>query len=927
MPALAIAAFAVCLLAILGAGRPAYAQQSAVQTRHDFDISEETLGPALAALTRQAGVQLLYPYELAQTGGMNPVTGQYTVLEALDIMFRGTDFTGGLTERGVVTITRSEGKARQVGEDQMLTPKRKRSLLASISAVLFGATGAAAQDDGANEDFAIDEIIVTATKRASTIQDVPFSINAQTGEDIRRTGSKSLEDLARNVAGLQIQNLGPGQSQVAIRGVSAGQIVRDQPGVKEQVGVYLDESVISLSLFTPDIDLYDLSRVETLRGPQGTLFGSGSIGGTIRYITNQPNLEGFEGSVELDLNTVEEGGEGGSLKAMVNIPMGDKAALRAVAYHTEYAGFIDALREGGSITKDVNDGTRTGGRIALRFEPSETVAITPRIIYQEIDMDGFNRQEVFNLFANPFTTTRPAIEFEDRQQFLLLDEGFEDETLIADLLIEASFDGVDLTSITSYTDREILVSRDASALTGSVTLSPFVPAFGFQESDALLPSNLRDTTEVEQFTQELRLSSNNDGPFQWVIGGFYANTDRAYQQFLPTPGYDDAIVASDFLTITGATLEGLRGGIAPPDSPFYSELFYTLEQIALFAEVSYDLSDKLQLTAGGRYYDYSEDRTASQVGIFGAGFVGQEDPTSSDGFTPRFLLRYDVNEQVTFNAQVSQGFRLGGVNDPLNVPLCTDEDEAIFGSFQDYEDETLWNYEAGVKVNTGRFSFNAAAFYTDISNLQVTLDAGSCSSRISFNVPEAHTLGLEAEFKARPTDNFELTFAGSYIESEFDSTVVDGEGNVLGGIRDGNRLASVPEFSFGSSATYFFEVSDTVEAYFSATFQHRGSIFTQPGDQEAGGVGNSILSQVSGLPFGGASGNDPTTLDLELDPYNTLNLNLGFQFPTWELVAYINNAFDENADLSFDRERGGRARLAFRTNQPRTFGITVRTNF
>ncbi len=141
---------------------------------------------------------------------------------------------------------------------------------------------------GAAAQGALEEITVTATKRESTIQDVPFSINAQTARDIQRSGATDLEGLSRNVAGLTVQNLGPGQSQVAIRGVSAGQIIRDQPGVKEQVGVYLDDSVISLSLFTPDFDLYDLNRVETLRGPQGTLFGSGSVGGTIRYITNEP---------------------------------------------------------------------------------------------------------------------------------------------------------------------------------------------------------------------------------------------------------------------------------------------------------------------------------------------------------------------------------------------------------------------------------------------------------------------------------------------------------------------------------------------------------------------------------------------------------------------------------------------------------------
>jgi len=181
-----------------------------------------------------------------------------------------------------------------------------------------------------------DEITVTATKRATTIQDVPFSVNAQTEEDIQRSNANTIEDLSRNVAGLAVQNLGPGQSQVSVRGVSAGQIVRDQPGVKEQVGIYLDESVVSLSLFTPDFDLFDLNRVETLRGPQGTLFGSGSVGGTIRYITNQPELGVTEGMIEGNINTVEESDIGYHLKGVINLPLGNTAALRAVAYGTHY---------------------------------------------------------------------------------------------------------------------------------------------------------------------------------------------------------------------------------------------------------------------------------------------------------------------------------------------------------------------------------------------------------------------------------------------------------------------------------------------------------------------------------------------------------------------------------------------------------------
>ena len=251
--------------------------------------------------------------------------------------------------------------------------------------------------------YTLRKMLVTATKRLQLAQDVPFSLNVQSEEDIKRLNTTNLEDLSRNVAGLSIQNLGPGQSVVTIRGVSSGQIVRDQPGIKEQVGVYLDETPISLSLFTPDIDLFDLNRVETLRGPQGTLFGSGSIGGTVRYITNQPLLGVNEVKVEVDGNYLDEGSLGGHLKTALNVPLGEDAAFRLIAYGTRYGGFIDARKEGGAVDEDVNDGTRHGGRISLLWEPTENLSITPRVVYQKIDLGGFNRDEVFNLFANPYT--------------------------------------------------------------------------------------------------------------------------------------------------------------------------------------------------------------------------------------------------------------------------------------------------------------------------------------------------------------------------------------------------------------------------------------------------------------------------------------------------------------------------------------------
>ncbi len=802
-----------------------------------------------------------------------------------------------------------------------LHPIAKALLLAFPSGLVIGASGAASAQDAQqpaksgteqstkSATAVIDRIVVTATKRETTLRDVPFSINAQTEEDIRKSGAVTLEDLARNVAGLAIQNLGPGQSQVSIRGVSSGQIVRDQPGVKEQVGVYLDETAISMSLFTPDIDLFDLKRVETLRGPQGTLYGSGNIGGTIRYITNEAKIGVSEGTVEATINSIADGNSGGGVKAAINVPMNDAAAMRVVGYHTKFGGWIDALGPGGG--KDVNGGERTGGRLSFTFQPSRDVTITPRLLTQKVTADGFNRQESFNLYANRFTTTVPPVSLQERQQYLLLREKFEDKTTIADATVKVGFGSFDLTSVTTHTDRNILVSRDASALTGSVSVD-----LGFPAAGVLLPSRLNDTTDFKGFTQELRFSSKGKDALQWLVGAFFANADRKYAQRLPTPGYD-AFTNARFGAGTAA---GAANGF-PLESPYNADIPYNLKQTAIFGEVSYEMSKELTATVGGRFYDYKEERTFKSGGLFSDG-NNNFDKTKSDGFNPRLLFAYKSSDSTTWNAQASKGFRLGGVNDPLNVPLCTAQDRAIFGGYQRFTDESLWNYEVGVKMQQPGLTFNAAAFYTQMKDLQVTLDAGSCSSRVVFNVPKAHSSGIELEMTARPADGIELALSGSAVNAVFDSTVKDGTGAVLGGIRDGNRLPSVPKIQVTASFTYNFSLAGR-ESYVTASAQHVGSRFTQPSDQE-----NNPRTFTHRLPFQGAPATAATTLNLELPSYSQINLSTGMDFERGlSAVLYVNNLTDEKALLSFDRERGGRARLGFATNQPRTIGVTLRKLF
>ena len=759
-----------------------------------------------------------------------------------------------------------------------------------------------------------DAIIVTATKRASTVQEVPFSINAQTQEDIQRANAKNLEDISHNVADLTVQNLGPGQSQVSVRGVSAGQVVRDQPGVKEQVGIYLDESVVSLSLFTPDFDLFDLNRVETLRGPQGTLFGSGSVGGTIRYITNQPQLGITEGQVEGDLNTFSGGSVGYALKGAINVPLGNTAALRVVGYGTHFGGFVDAV--GPNHGKNINDGRRLGTRISLLWEPTPELKITPRFVYQDSKANGFNREEFYNLYDNQFVT-QDDLGKGDRKIYLKLPEEFRDKTALADLVASYDFGPAELTSVSSYLHRNILVSRDASALTGSVSVDLKFPPAGID-----LPSNLRDTTKLKQFTQELRMASTGPGPFQWVFGGFYSHVDRTYHQRLPTPGYDaftDAVLGA-------GTAAAVDNGFGLVDNPYHADLPYVIKQEAVFGEASYKFG-QIKLTGGGRYYEFRERRRFHSGGLF-SNLDDRTDKTKSHGFSPRGIVSWEPNRNFSVNLQAAKGFRLGGVNDPLNVPLCTPQDVATFGGFQTYKDETLWNYEAGFKYSKRGVTFNAAAFYNDIRDLQVTLDAGTCSSRIVFNVPKAHSQGVEAEFSVHPAPGLDLSFAGSVLSSKFDSTVVGGGPPplVIGGIRKGNRLPTVPKYQFAATANYTAPLTSNADWYINGSVQRIGNRFTQPGDQEpAAGVFNLTYFD----PATGASGAVPTDVgSLKLPAYTLVNASIGVKWLNGlDVVLYVKNIFDVDPKLSFDRERGGRARLGYNIGQPRQFGLTIRHSF
>ncbi|HET8643924.1 MAG TPA: TonB-dependent receptor [Vicinamibacteria bacterium] len=765
-----------------------------------------------------------------------------------------------------------------------------------------------------------EEVTVTAMRREQAVADVPFSIAAPTEDDLHKQGADDIEDVAANVAGFTVQNLGPGQSQVAMRGVSAGQVVRDQPGVKEQVGAYLDDSIISLSLFTPDIDLFDVGRVEVLRGPQGTLFGAGSLSGTVRYISNSPELAARKFFGEVGVNTVSDGGVGGNAKFGFNLPMGDTAALRVAAYYNRIAGFIDAVQPDLSRDEDVNSGDRTGVRAALRIAPSDRFSITPRVAFQRVEMDGWNRVDAYNILANPFTTTRPAVTLGEREQFTQIGEPFTDDFLLADLNISYNFGSVALTSVTSFTNRDVLVVRDAGALTSSITGG----SIGLSEDVFTLDSPLDDATEAKVWTQELRLSGGG-ADLNWVLGGFFSDTRRDYGQNLLVAGFE---------RLTGIPTRGLR---APTDSLFWSDLGYDLTQFAVFGEGTLGVSDALELTAGLRFYSFNEDKEQIFDGIFahdntGTALVSQPGSTDASGLAPRFIVSYKASDNLRLNAQVSRGFRLGGINDPLNIPLCTPADLVTFGGQETWEDETVWNYEVGAKTRVmgGRGAFNVALFNMEISDLQATVTAGSCSSRVIFNVPKARSRGVEVEFSGAPNDNFDFSISGSFNSSELRSSLTStssgGQVSIVSGIEEGNRLPTVPEVQVAAAATYQWHVSSGALAYVTGTYQHTGSRFTQIGDQDAAfGVVN--LLSFAPNTIGGPLTATTFRFEPELPSYDIVNLRVGVLRGGWDVSLFANNLTDERALLALDQERGTRARVGFLTNQPRTIGVSARFSF
>jgi iron complex outermembrane receptor protein len=306
--------------------------------------------------------------------------------------------------------------------------------------------------------------------------------------------------------------------------------------------------------------------------------------------------------------------------------------------------------------------------------------------------------------------------------------------------------------------------------------------------------------------------------------------------------------------------------------------------------------------------------------------------------SPRGIASYKIDEDVQFNAQVSKGFRLGGINDPINKPLCSPQDLVTFGGAKNWNDETSRNYELGGKFRflDRKVTLNVSAFYTDIRDLQATVTAGTCSSRIVYNVPKARSEGVEAELFARPNTNWDFGLSATVVDAKLLSSVTSTQTtggvtstSVLGGLADGNRLPTAPQFQGVVSVGYTMPLQNDRSFFSILTVQYVGSSYSQF-ENEAPGFGNigGSAPNAAGLRlYGGVPAGTHIAFDPKLPSYSLGNLRAGLRGDRWEFAAYVNNLWDETARLALDYERGRAARVGYLTNQSRTVGIATQYRF
>lgn len=774
------------------------------------------------------------------------------------------------------------------------------SMAAAISAVLAmpvwaqqtgAAGGADSNGQQARNSSQIETVVVTAQKRKEDASKVPISISVLRGDDLNASHITDMGDLTRAIPNISYSGAsgsGAGLSNIEIRGVSSA-------AGSATVGVYMDDVSMTTrnlySLGSAEPKIFDLDRVEVLRGPQGTLYGASSMGGTIKFLTNQPNTKDFEANFNSEVSSTKGGGTNYTVNGVLNVPLRkNEMALRIGVQTGHTSGYVNQVSpvDGHTIASGINASDDQVVRAALKWVVNRDLTITPSLFYQEVaskDIDA----SYLSLPAN--------------QTNKLIREPGTDRLLIPNLTVNYDLGSADLISVTSLFQRSFNRTQDgttvnvpyiAGLLDPSVTPGTTAPA-GLAAAVGALPSAVYLNNQVRQISEELRISSHPFDPktqssgFTWLGGFYYANLHTNVTDNEPVFGINAVFQQFHANPADAGTL-----GIAfPNDNSYFSVRHYQTEQKALFGELNYYFSPTVHATFGARYITAVNALTRDGDLFYAGGPVHSEASATESKFTPKLSISWEVDKDNTLFATAAQGFRLGGQNRDIPVSVCAVDfgNLGIAKAPTSFGSDSLWSYEVGnkSKLMGNRLSLNTSLFYVNWKNLQQDINLPNCGYDYETNVGNATSYGAEFELAAKPASNLLVKFSGGYTHATLSSDISLGNNSA----KSGDPIQGVPKYNASLTAQYNFDLPNDRYGYV------RGALRW---------VGSSHGTLVKSDP------------DYERPNYMTADLSAGVSVGQWDFSVFAKNLF--NNDTIIQRPNVQSVSEGYRL-VPRTIGINV----
>lgn len=775
---------------------------------------------------------------------------------------------------------------------------RQTMMCSAVAAAMVAMAGPAwAQVKPSDE---IEVVKVTAQKRKEDPAKVAMSITAVTGAQLQAEHVNDFTDLTRVVPNISFTaasgngGAGPGTENIEIRGISS-------TAGAATVGIYLGDVSITVgnvyTMGTVEPKFFDIDRVEVLRGPQATLYGASSMGGTIKFVPNEPDLKEREFTTYGELSNTKGGSGNYAANMVANFPLiQDELALRIGVQAQHTGGYINQVDgDGNVLANNINKLSDQEMRVALKWKPIRSVTITPSVYYQKVDAKDI---AAFNL-------DRPYYQAQKQVR-----EPSKDTLLTPSVTVNWDLGAMDLTSATSYFERKFDRTQNGSAY-NSYSLSTFLTSTedGGKAPPELiaaiagLPSAVYLNNQVRQVSQEFRLASRpydaSVSPWTWLAGAYFSNQHTNIIENDPIFGVTDTFKRFGFDIADPDLLPDARPGQFPNDNSFAGAFHFREKQSSVFGEVNYYFTPTVHATVGARYL--KADSTLDQRNgnyLAGAG-NNSSASSSSKAFTPKYALTWEVNPSNTVYTSVAKGFRLGGNNIYVPPTTCSQDLEAngLSKGPDSYSADSLWSYEVGSKSRflNNRVTVNADVFYVKWKNIQQGVYLPTCAYTYNANAGDATSKGFEFDIKAKPLPGLTLTASAGYVKAELSND--EGSRNGVVGAVAGAQVQGVPKYNAAVNATYNFAAFGDKSAY------------VMGGMQWVGASKGSL---------------NPDQTDYDRPAYHSTDFSAGMSIDRYNVSVFIKNAFDTDTVIQHPQVASivQGYRLA-----PRSIGVSVAAKF